>query len=80
MQGITRASLCLLLSGTIIGDFAQLGAVGTRAVFLLSGPQPPPSWLVASEGRVIMCLLALLVVLPLCCLRRYPCSASLGLL
>ena len=58
----------LLLVGTVIGDFALLADVGQRALRRLS-PAPPPV-LVDHDGRGIMLVLALGVVLPLCLLRR----------
>lgn len=71
MQVATRVSLILLLFGTIIGDFALLADVGTRAAQRLhTANYKPPDWLVGSHGRVIMILLALCPVLPLCCMRR----------
>ena len=71
VQGATRFSLILLLFGTIIGDFALLADVGTRAVERLHAAHAaPPAWLVGHHGRVIMALLAICPVYPLCCLRR----------
>lgn len=58
----------LLLFGTVIGDFALLADVGQRALRRLS--TEPPAILVGYDGRGIMVLLALAVVLPLCLLRR----------
>ena len=61
----------VLLFGTIVGDLAQLSSVGVRAVRQFYGPEGAPAWLVASDGRIIMLLLTLGIVLPLCCLRRW---------
>ena len=69
VQVLTRASLVLLLFGTIVGVLAQLSSIGLRAVYLLYDGQPP-AWLVASDGRVVMLFLTLGIVTPLCCLRR----------
>ena len=71
VQAATRFSLILLLFGTIVGDFALLADVGTRAVERLHAAHAaPPAWLVGYHGRVIMTLLAVFLVYPLCCLRR----------
>ena len=72
LQSATRFGLILLLFGTIIGDFALLADVGTRAVQRLhtAHTSPAPAWLVGSKGRVIMVLLAACPVFPLCCSRR----------
>jgi hypothetical protein len=65
---MTQVSLMLLLFGTVIGDFALLADVGQRALRRLT-PDPPAA-LVGHDGRGIMVLLALAVVLPLCLLRK----------
>jgi hypothetical protein len=77
LQAATQVSLVLLLFGTVIGDFALLADVGQRALRRLS--PAPPAVLVDHDGRGIMLLLALGVVLPLCLLRRRaPCLLRLS--
>lgn len=66
---VTQISLILLLVGTVIGDFALLADVGQRALSRLT-PGHAPAILVEHDGRGIMVLLVLLVVLPLCMLKR----------
>ena len=68
-QVVSQVSLLLLLYGTIIGDFALLADVGQRALSRLS-PDHAPSLLVDHDGRGIMVLLVLVVVFPLCLLKR----------
>ncbi len=68
VQVVTQVSLILLLFGTVIGDFALLADVGQRALRRLS--PSPPALLVDYDGRGIMVLLTLCVVLPLCLLRK----------
>ncbi len=66
---ITQIALVLLLVGTVIGDFALLADVGQRALTRLT-PEHAPSILVEHDGRGIMVVLVLLVVFPLCLLKR----------
>lgn len=66
---VTQVALILLLVGTVIGDFALLADVGQRALTRLT-PGHAPSILVKHDGRGIMVILVLLVVLPLCLLKR----------
>lgn len=73
LQAATQVSLVLLLFGTVIGDFALLADVGQRALRRLS--LAPLPLLVDHDGRGIMLLLALCVVLPLCLLRRWGAPA-----
>ncbi|KAK9906824.1 hypothetical protein WJX75_008674 [Coccomyxa subellipsoidea] len=65
---VTQVSLILLLFGTVIGDLALLADVGQRALRRLS--PSPPALLVDHDGRGIMVVLTLCVVLPLCLLRK----------
>ncbi|CAL8462502.1 g2035 [Coccomyxa elongata] len=65
---VTQVSLILLLFGTVIGDFALLADVGQRALRRLT--PSAPELLVGYDGRGIMVLLTLCVVLPLCLLRK----------
>jgi hypothetical protein len=67
-QVVTQVSLILLLFGTVIGDLALLADVGQRALRRLS--PSPPALLVDHDGRGIMVVLTLCVVLPLCLLRK----------
>ncbi|KAK9868672.1 hypothetical protein WJX84_002712 [Apatococcus fuscideae] len=69
-KAVTQTSLILLLVGTLIGDWCLLSDVGPRALQRLTAPTPSPAWLVGSSGRGTMILLAMLVVLPMCLLRR----------
>ncbi len=69
VQVITQIALVLLLVGTVIGDFALLADVGQRALTRLT-PEHAPSILVEHDGRGIMVVLVLLVVFPLCLLKR----------
>lgn len=70
-QAATRASLILLLFGTIVGDFALLADVGTRALQRLhTAHVAAPAWLTGHRGRLVMVLLAICPVYPLCCLRK----------
>ena len=62
-------ALVLLLFGTIVGDFALIADVSTRAVSKLSQPGQAPFWLVAGGGRGAMTVVALAIVFPLCLLR-----------
>ncbi len=73
VQVVTQVSLILLLFGTVIGDFALLADVGQRALRRLS--PSAPELLVGYDGRGIMVLLTLCVVLPLCLLRK--CAPAL---
>lgn len=68
VQVVTQVSLILLLFGTVIGDFALLADVGQRALRRLT--PSAPELLVGYDGRGIMVLLTLCVVLPLCLLRK----------
>ncbi len=78
LQVVTQISLIFLLVGTVIGDFALLADVGERALSRLT-PGHAPSILVEHDGRGIMVLLVLLVVFPLCLLKRCPAGHSCGL-
>ena len=69
MQVVTQVALILLLFGTVIGDFALLADVGQRALLRLT-PGHAPAILAGHDGRGIMVLLVLLVVFPLCLLKR----------
>ena len=69
VQVVTQVALILLLVGTVIGDFALLADVGQRALTRLT-PGHAPSLLVDHDGRGIMVILVLLVVFPLCLLKR----------
>ncbi|CAK0750260.1 hypothetical protein CVIRNUC_001976 [Coccomyxa viridis] len=66
---LTQVALILLLFGTVIGDFALLADVGQRALTRLT-PGHAPAILAEHDGRGIMVLLVLLVVFPLCLLKR----------
>lgn len=66
---VTQVALVLLLFGTIVGDFALIADVSTRAVSKLSQPGQAPFWLVAGGGRGAMTVVALAIVFPLCLLR-----------
>ena len=69
LQVVTQVALILLLVGTVIGDFALLADVGQRALTRLT-PGHAPAVLADHDGRGIMILLVLLVVFPLCLLKR----------
>lgn len=66
---LTQLSLVVLLLGTLCGDCALLHDVGIRTVHNL-WLGPPPAWLMWGQGRVIEVLAVLLIVFPLCLLRR----------
>lgn len=66
---LTQVSLVTLLLGTLCGDCALLHDVSLRTVYnLWSGP--PPAWLLWGQGRIIEVAVVLLIVFPLCLLRR----------
>ena len=61
----------LPLGHRLCGDFALLADMG-KIVAAASFPQgTAPLWLVGYDGRAVMVLLCVLVVLPLCCLQRF---------
>ncbi|KAK9817843.1 hypothetical protein WJX72_002950 [[Myrmecia] bisecta] len=70
LKVLTQVSLILLLFGTIVGDFALISDVAARALDKLTYPAEPPSWLLNGDGRALMAIIAVLLVFPLCCLRR----------
>lgn len=82
LQVVTQVALVLLLFGTIVGDFALIADVSTRAVSKLSQPGQAPFWLVAGGGRGAMMVVALAIVFPLCLLRGMRqvgrCASQMG--
>mmetsp|Transcript_4826 Transcript_4826/g.13876 ORF Transcript_4826/g.13876 Transcript_4826/m.13876 type:complete len:470 (+) Transcript_4826:249-1658(+) len=65
----TQVSLVVLLLGTMCGDCAVLHDAGLRTVHKL-WLGSPPDWLLWSNGRVIEVMIVVLLVFPLCLLRR----------
>ena len=74
LQVATQASLILLLFGNCVADYCLLADMGTLAVQdLYPGGTAPPRWvrlLTASDGRLVMTLLGIIVVFPLSCMRH----------
>lgn len=68
-RAFTQSWLVLLLFGTLCGDFALVADTGRLAVGKLAG-SAAPHWLLAGQGRVIVALLGLGLVLPLSCLKH----------
>lgn len=63
----TQCSLMLLLFGTMCGGLALVSDIGLKAV--KAAVKRPPEFLVSS-GRPVMCLVAVLVLYPLCLQRK----------
>ncbi|OAE35796.1 hypothetical protein AXG93_2138s1030 [Marchantia polymorpha subsp. ruderalis] len=61
---VTEISIVILLLGTLIGQTAQMGEVGTIGLDAISPNLP--NWLVGSSGRVFMVLGTVLIAAPLC--------------
>lgn len=67
----TQVALVLLLFGTLCGDLALLSDLGVMALEGVGGRVAVPAWLMAGQGRVIMALVTLCVVMPLSMLRNF---------
>ncbi|KAG6555451.1 hypothetical protein Mapa_002681 [Marchantia paleacea] len=61
---VTEISIVILLLGTMVGQTAQIGEVGTIGLVAISPNLP--NWLVGSSGRVFMVFGMVLIVAPLC--------------
>lgn len=72
LKAVTQASLVLLLFGTVAGDIALLAEVAPRSLARLFPPPPENASSFSSlpGGRLCAAVLTLLVVAPLCFLRR----------
>lgn len=76
-QLVTEISIVILLLGTLIGQTAQMGEVGTIGLDAISPNLP--NWLVGSSGRVFMVLGTVLIAAPLCLgkqLRQVRCCPA----
>jgi solute carrier family 38 (sodium-coupled neutral amino acid transporter), member 11 len=69
LKAVALVSNVLLLFGNLAGDFALLADAGRLSVADLFAGEAP-GWLVRSDGRVIMTILAIFVVLPLSLTRH----------
>ena len=70
LKVITQASLVLLLFGTVCGDIALLAEVAPRSLARLFPAAANPTSASLPSGRLCAAVLTLVVVAPLCFLRR----------
>ncbi|CAM6106707.1 unnamed protein product [Calypogeia fissa] len=61
---VTEISIVILMVGSLVGGFVQIGEVGRTGFVAFSSNMP--NWLVGSYGRVIIVAAVVLIVAPLC--------------
>eukprot|EP01023_Acetabularia_acetabulum_P000592 TRINITY_DN10247_c0_g1_i6.p2 TRINITY_DN10247_c0_g1~~TRINITY_DN10247_c0_g1_i6.p2 ORF type:complete len:471 (-),score=45.51 TRINITY_DN10247_c0_g1_i6:2072-3484(-) len=81
---ITHLSLVILLFGNLCGDFALVADVGKKVLIeLCEGEENVPQILIGGDGRGIMIIVSIVIILPLCMLpkmRQLDKAGSVGII